>query len=511
MIGRRGEKRFSLLCSDHDVTCNGSEEDDYGWDMFIEFPSRARSSIALDMQPNAPRALVQVKATKGDQRTVSLKLDNAIRYARSELPTFIVLAVIEGNRVTWYAKHVWAQLIGAWLLAGRIADADGAVAHTRQVSLTFNDDDCHDGDLLDWMAREIATESFDYVRRKAEIVRTIGFGERAGLVTASVVSEHAFDMIDLMLGLKDSVRVTRFTYTSERFGIRAREPEIAEGDGWLSVKPDGQDGTLYLDFAGTRRCSVAARLYGANDGTHSAWRLDAGGLDIVVGPRDRTQVRAHLGQETLTTPDQLLLFALLQQMPPESQIDLEMRIDDRTLDLGSISMSIRQAKGWPLLAMAVDAIRTVTTFSGQIAPDCSMGDLLRASDELAALSGLIGDVPLRLSCVPDHASYETFTSFLSFCSARVRDRSFGAVARRAIVSIDVKDGRQEFDFAPPTVLWTSMDADAAQHRDRIAAAYQKELARMTAAGDVLALGDLRLIADGSGEDRPLMLDRPDVA
>ncbi len=505
MIGRSGEKRFSLLCTDHDVTCNRSEEDDYGWDKFIEFPPRARSSIALDMQPNAPRALVQVKATKGDQRTVSLKLDNAIRYARSELPTFIVLAVLEGDRTIWYAKHVWAQLIGAWLLAGRMADANGTPPHTTQISLTFSDDDRHD-DLLGWMAGEIATESFDYVKRKGNIVQTIGFGERAGVIKATVGSEHAHDIFDLMLGLKDSLKVTRFTYTSERFGIQAREPEIDEIGVLLSVKPYADRGTLHLNFPGIRRCTVAARLYSANDGTHCAWRLDAGGLDIVVGPQDRTRVRAHLKQETSTTMDQLLLFALLQQMPPEAWIDLEMRINDQVLDLGSISMSMGSGTGWPLLTIAIDAMRTVTKFSAQTEPECSMGDVLRASHELGVLGGLIGNVALRLSCVPNSGVSQAFKSMLSFSSARVRDLSFGAVARRDIVSREVKGGRLELYFAPPTVIWTSMDADAAQHHDRISAAYQNELARMTPRGDILAIGDLRLIADGSGSDRPIMND-----
>jgi hypothetical protein len=65
MIGRRGEKLFSLLCSEADVTCNKSSEDDFGWDMAIEFPARPQPAIALDMQCGPVAALVQVKTTEG--------------------------------------------------------------------------------------------------------------------------------------------------------------------------------------------------------------------------------------------------------------------------------------------------------------------------------------------------------------------------------------------------------------------------------------------------------------
>jgi hypothetical protein len=74
MIGRRGEKTFSLLCSESEVTCNASGEDDFGWDAFIEFPARSNVLISPDMQEPGHSAKIQLKATTRSSLTVSIRL-----------------------------------------------------------------------------------------------------------------------------------------------------------------------------------------------------------------------------------------------------------------------------------------------------------------------------------------------------------------------------------------------------------------------------------------------------
>lgn len=79
MTGRQGEKRFSLLCSEAEVSCSKSEEDDNGWDMLIEFPLEPQTRIAIDLRQIQKMASIQIKTTKGDARTVFLSLSNALR------------------------------------------------------------------------------------------------------------------------------------------------------------------------------------------------------------------------------------------------------------------------------------------------------------------------------------------------------------------------------------------------------------------------------------------------
>jgi hypothetical protein len=132
-IGRRGEKRFDTLCSDANVTCNKSVEDDYGWDKLIEFPPRHFPFAAIDMQPGRTIACVQVKTTTGAALSTTISLSNAMHYARVPIPQFIVLVVLDGTHVRYFAKHVWTELIARWLKAGRRNGfADGIAYSVRQ-------------------------------------------------------------------------------------------------------------------------------------------------------------------------------------------------------------------------------------------------------------------------------------------------------------------------------------------------------------------------------------------
>jgi hypothetical protein len=90
-IGRQGEKLFSLLCTEAGVTCNQSNEDDYGWDMLIEFPPPVDQNKPIDLRSVQLTASVQVKATRTRSRSCRMSLQNALRMAKSPIPSFVFL------------------------------------------------------------------------------------------------------------------------------------------------------------------------------------------------------------------------------------------------------------------------------------------------------------------------------------------------------------------------------------------------------------------------------------
>lgn len=168
--GRAGESRFKTLCSDNFVTCNKSDEDDHGWDMYLEFPRRPQPLVALDMQEEILRALVQVKATRSGALAVQLRLSNILNYVQSSLPTFIVLVVIEDGVDRYFAKHVWPPLLGDWLKAAREADAKGVTAANQHlVTLRFDDEDERGALVLDWMQDQIRAVAKPYAATKLRI------------------------------------------------------------------------------------------------------------------------------------------------------------------------------------------------------------------------------------------------------------------------------------------------------------------------------------------------------
>jgi hypothetical protein len=109
--GRSAEKAFSKLCSDNGVTCNGSDEDDHGWDHVVEFPNIALPGVSADMQRPTPAVFVQTKSHSAKGLKVTMKLSNAVKLALSPNPAFVVLRTssdseVEGESV-WYAVHFW--------------------------------------------------------------------------------------------------------------------------------------------------------------------------------------------------------------------------------------------------------------------------------------------------------------------------------------------------------------------------------------------------------------------
>ena len=61
--GRPAQDEFKLLCSQAEVTCNSSVEDDHGWDFIVEFAAQGETHQPLDKVPGPRQALVQVNTT----------------------------------------------------------------------------------------------------------------------------------------------------------------------------------------------------------------------------------------------------------------------------------------------------------------------------------------------------------------------------------------------------------------------------------------------------------------
>jgi len=505
MIGRQGEKRFSLLCSEAGVTCNRSEEDDNGWDMVIEFPARPQPLVALDMRAGPTPALVQVKTTEGAGRTVSISLDNALRYVQSPLPTFVVLVVLgEDGNVNYYVRHVWLSLIGAWLKTAREADAEGLTAtNLKTVSVTFSEEDRRGPDLLAWIEGEARSQGRDYSAKKGEIARTIGFAEHTGSALLTIRRGEAFDPIDMQLGLQPRIRVERFVYTSERFAIVAGRPEIDFSDVLLEIMPEGRAAIFDLDFPDGRRRSVKARLFLARDGDRTAFRVKTACLDVVLGPARRIDVKLHINEMTAVSVDDLSLFAGVNDTEPSAKIGMELRIEDDVYRLGTISMDGRRAVDWQWFAMAVDALRSIASFAGRATPTCSPGAVFAVSGALELLGSMTGHSAMRLNILPAPGIPKRFSCFLGYCCVTVGDLTYGAVSSRPIVNDRRTGRRREFDFAPPTLLHAAVDGEADRLRKRVVDAYLRHLERLSASSKVLALGDLRVIASG-GPDEPIM-------
>lgn len=511
MIGRRGEKQFSLLCSEAGVTCNSSSEDDFGWDMAIEFPPRPQPAIALDMQRGPIAALVQVKATEGTTRTVSISLANALRYASSSSPTFLLLVVLGRECPRYFVKHVWAPLIGSWLRVAREADAAGRTDTNRQkVSVTFDALDEQSEDVLRWIEREIDRVPRPYTTTKARIFETVGFGASRGTanVTFALGSQH--DFLDLLLGLKPHIDARRFIYRSERFGISAGQPEVDLRDVRVFLTPEGRRALLRATFPSGIAISVAAKLYDAEDGEVRAWRIATQCLDIVHGPHGRVRAKAKLEANTASSIEELALFANLQATAPGARVFIEVEVNEQLLDLGFIEMQGQdQNAGWPWLGLSIDVVRQVASVAGKPMPAATLSSFNQAAWQLEIMCALASERLMRLDFTPARGTPRQFAAMLAYSWAEIGDIVVGVVARRSIIHDQRAKRRRQIEFGTARILHGFVARLADWKPEAAERAYRRQLEIMADEGDILALGDLQILAPQGPSDQPLKCDLPE--
>lgn len=510
MIGRRGEKHFSLLCSEADVTCNKSEEDDNGWDKFIEFPPRPQLAIALDMKRGPVAALVQVKATEGESRTVQISLANALRYAGSPLPTFIVLVVLGADGPRYFAKHVWNTLMSAWLLAARKADAEGRTdTHRQDLSVTFGEGDEQTENLLGWIEGQIAAVPPPYATQKMKIYETVGFGEFRGTATFTLRLDSQHDYLDLQLGLKPSWHANRFVFHSERFGISSGQPEVDLRDVRVWLSPEGRPARLRATFPTGASITVGAKLFNAEDGDARAWRLVTQCLDIIFGPEGRIRAKAALNAATPAAIEDLALFTNLQATKPGAKVYIDAEVNGRAVDLGYVEMQGQdQSGGWPWLGLSIDVVRQIAVLAGKPLPPTSINAFNSATWPLEILCALASERYMRIDFVPERRIPRKFASMLAYAWAEIGEAVVAAVARRPVVQDKKIKGRRQIGFGSPRILDGFVVAKPDWSPDAVERAYARQLDIMASDGDVVALGDLQLVASQGPGDQLLKSDLP---
>lgn len=515
MTGRSGEKRFSVLCSDAGLTCNESVEDDFGWDMLVEFPPRPQPLLAIDQRAIQTKVSVQIKTTKGAGRSVTISLDNALRYAKSPLPTFIVLVVLSsGGSARYFVKHVWTPVIGAWLLAAREADAREVRATNKErVSVTFDDSDEHSDDPLAWIENQVAAVAHPYATAKTHLCETIGFENSRGVAKITFEADGPDEFLDLQLGLGMGLRAHRFVFTSERFGILAARPEIDLKDVLVVLTPEGTPAIQRFEFPSGRRIAVSATTYraaaAAEDGIIHRMRVETRCLDLIFGRLERIQVKARLQVADRVSPSDIRLFANLRATPPGRPIGLELEIDGKTFDIGSITIDDdADTTGWSELAMAMDALDAISASAARTLPDMSIGELNVAADELEILSALASERRMHIDFTPTPAAPKSFKWFLAYSVATVGENCFAAVVRRPVIRSARRKKRRQIYFGPSQILHATWRERTHFDLTAVQSAYNDQLERLASEGHIMALGDFRVIARQRGHDKELRSDLP---
>jgi hypothetical protein len=496
-IGRQGEQLFSLLCAQAGVTCNPSQQDDNGWDHLIEFPAVAFARKAIDLQPVQKTAFVQIKTTGQGRPETRIKLSNALRMAKSPQPFFLVLVALDGNGGVpkIYAVHIWESLIARFLKRGRIADNKGALdTHKQQINLVLGDND-HHPDPIAWLSDQLGSIAGDYAGAKKAIVDRVGFENGYGTAQVQVELDAPDDFLDVMLGRKGSIKVTKYTFTSERFGIAARLPELDVEGGTLFITPNIRKGILRLTtISGETLVHPADVMNAAGPGFAKEdlrLRVVAGCIEIVWAGNGRISANANLRYDDRVPLASIAHFNSLKALRGHGPMAVTLLLDGKYLDMGSIEFEGGNAGATQdQLKAMVAAMQKVGAAAGRDDAEVSIADI-EAAWRVLHLRNAMVEAPSMMLSKPDPDVPNNLGGMMSYIAAEVGGWVFGAITFRPVAVSAIVEGERRIYFAPPRILDARVEeqTSAAAVLAEIARKYEDALKRMDSTTEILALGE----------------------
>jgi len=507
--GRQGEKTFDLQCSLQHITCNRANEDDNGWDFFIQFPDRLSTPFLADETSSALCALVQVKTTKGPIKNWSISLQNALNLVRSPLPVFIVVYAIDAdNESKAFGIHLWNAEIARVLFAVRQAEVEGSTRlNHRSITFPFGETNQR-SDVLGWIRSEIEAAGNDYASQKVRLRETIGYEPARDVIRldARDLTEERF--LDLQLGLVDGIDADLVTITSRRFGIEARRPRLSfEGVRFRFVSVPTR-GRLRLQASDGDTFFVPAEIFYAESGSsrrHKV-RVLAGCLELVCDDKGRIVVDAHLPYDKIVPLDDIEAFGFLQSQGDRKNVYLQLDTLAGPTDLGLLRVysTATDRISWAQMRYNIAALRAIAAYAGTLVIETSVGALARVLGPLIALDALTCRRSMTIEIMPFVDGDTAYSEHLAYGSVLIDGHVIGAVARRPILSDQSAGAKRSIYLGPAKIIAAIHGGDATQLRR----AYMEELDRLSEHHTVFATGDMMNVLSGSAKGFPLIIDEP---
>ena len=490
--GRPAQDEFKLLCSRAGLTCNGSEEDDHGWDFIVEIPAPSTHDLPADKVPALKQVLVQVKSTEGSSATTRLKVSNALKFAKAELPCFVILfhECSDGRRRI-YAYHFWEELIERALKRGREVSAAHKLPHKTTMNISFSDRDEHSGDLIAWMRATVNALPKEYGREKQALYETLGYGERN--YRAEVIFgplEGVEELVDHQLGLTDSLPVLHIKLIDSRFGIDAPSPILESTSGEMALRPDPREGNVVLQASNGDIISLPATARSP----------------VIPGlPPEKLKLRietwlftAILSRDEITWQINNLMD---RKLPIERLVDLVsffswngpisakfVAADGPPLDF-FLNLSVTGKKGdWLKLANSVKTLRKIQSRAGVATVELAWCDLQNSWSELSVFHDILTAEDMQLG-IPAPQIGLSFSRMLGYFDFEVGGVTFLVVFDALITEQSAQEDRILLVLGERVCLDCFVGEEADSIRSLGQASYERQADRHDE--DCVALGNFR--------------------
>jgi len=242
-LGSMGENTFSLWCAAAGLITNGSQIDMTGWDFFVEFPFSSKLTTH-EIHKSAFECKVQVKATDQNKRKLSIALSNLRRLITAQMPAFFVFIEFDGKNSAQraFVVHVDESLTSKVLERLHKVEQNESDNKLNKRTMTIHYDESHmlknlNGECLKQCLLDYIGDSIEfYIDRKKSHLESTGYENGFAQLTFSTDGEENLKtLIDVSLGIKNYVNISKVKGVDTRFGIQNKSPFVDSEGGKLEM------------------------------------------------------------------------------------------------------------------------------------------------------------------------------------------------------------------------------------------------------------------------------------
>jgi len=264
-VGRIVEKDFSSWCTKNDLTTNKAEEDDEGWDFFVQSKAPHDRASFFDAVPPGLAALVQVKGSENNSGQFRMSLANALKLTRHLGPAFVFVATLAGSDIDKaFLVHWGKRQMRCALRAAAKPSLTGRPLNKRMMTFTPLEEEAVTREhLRRELERHATKNSLRYVRTKEHYFRTVGYTDAAAEVSVrfrkKMTAADYTELADVAIGLQKTIKPDAVNVYDLRFGGRRHVAEHEQATIELPGNA-GTDATLTITAPEGQRVDVRCKM-----------------------------------------------------------------------------------------------------------------------------------------------------------------------------------------------------------------------------------------------------------
>lgn len=479
---------------------NPAVDDQHGWDHMLEITPVQNNALPADLRTHVISCFVQIKTTRGEKAETTVKLSNAVKAAKSPLPSFVFLFHYGATgEPVLYGRHIWKDEIGQYLKRAR--QAGDAPLHRQKVAVKFTSADRLTCNPVDWVLAVLSTCGGDaYTFEKHRYVGSVGYETEAytGNFELGPLQSHT-DVVMHELGLLADLPVTSFKLFDTRFGIRADVPLHEFADGKVSFTQKGRPVTVKLRSCKGDEIELPGLAWAPLmiPWKHPEFRIrvKAGYIDMVTGPFDSVR-RLSTGLNISSAPhedrpfiEQLGLLALINWSslgPVSASVEIEQgQLFGATINLNALPEAWARAcwvcAQYFVGILGVERCRTTSI---------SLLGFHRFMQDHYVLASVHGSGSIRFEGLFEGGMPE-FPKLAGYSYGQFGDWTFGAIHEFEVVSQRQEGEKFTLYLAKPEIVQKSVFArPLAQSVEHIVRDFEAYLSRQSVPVATFGTGDL---------------------